>query len=59
MKKILRIVFGILIFIISFIRIDGLCARFLDTKTIISRREVLSRGILDIDSGFVYIIDCK
>lgn len=54
MRKVLKIILGILIFIISFIFIDGLCARFLDTKPIISKKEVLSRGILDIDSGFVY-----
>ena len=54
MKKILRIIIGILIFIISFICIDGLCARFFDTRPIVSKKEVLSRGILDIDSGFVY-----
>lgn len=54
MRKILKIILGILIFIISFICVDGLCARFLDTRPIVSKKEALSRGILDIDSGFVY-----
>lgn len=54
MKKLLKIIIGILIFIISFICIDGLCARFLRTMPIISRKDVVIQGAAKIESGYVY-----
>lgn len=54
MKKIVKIFLIFLIFTISFIFIDGICARFLDTRPIISKKEVLKRGSLEIETGYLY-----
>ena len=55
MKKILKIILGIVIFIISFICVDGLCARFLDTKPIVSlKEEVIQGGSIKSKIGYVY-----
>lgn len=52
MKKNLKIILGLLIFIISFICIDGLCARFLDTRPIFAKKQTVYNEITDI--GVVY-----
>ena len=52
MKKYLKIILGILIFIISFICVDGLCAKFLNTRPIIAKKEIVRNEVTDI--GFLY-----
>lgn len=55
MKKVLKIFFGIMIFIISFICVDGLCSRYLNTKPIISlKEEVIQGGSIKSRVGYVY-----
>lgn len=54
MKKNWKIFKGIMIFIISFICIDGLCARFLGTRPIVSKMSVVMQGSAEIHSGYVY-----
>jgi len=54
MKRILKFVMGIMIFVISFICIDGFCARFLGTRPIISKKEMVIQGGAEIHSGYVY-----
>ena len=52
MKKIFKIILGIIIFIISFICVDGLCARFFKTRPIIAKKEKVYNEITDV--GVVY-----
>lgn len=52
MKKYLKIILGISIFIISFICVDGLCAKFLKTRPIIAKKEIVRNEVTDI--GVVY-----
>ena len=54
MKKIFKIILGILIFIISFICVDGFCARYLETRPIISKMEKIIQGAAEVHSGYVY-----
>ena len=54
MNKISRIILWVLVFIISFILIDGICARFLETRPIIAKKEDLVRGTLNVEIGVVY-----
>lgn len=55
MKKVLKGVLGILIFIITFICIDGLCARYMDTRPIIAKKEeVIQGGSIKSKIGYVY-----
>lgn len=52
MKKCLKMILGFLIFIISFICVDGLCARFLNTRPVISKKEIVRNEVTDI--GILY-----
>lgn len=52
MKKMFKNLFGIIIFIISFICVDGLCARFFETIPIIAKKEMVYNEITDV--GVVY-----
>lgn len=54
MKKVVKIIIGILIFIISFIFVDGLCAKYFNTRPIISKMSVVIQGAAEIQSGYVY-----
>ena len=55
MKKIFKIIVGVLIFTISFICVDGLCARFLNTRPVIARKEeVIQGGSIKSKIGYVY-----
>ena len=55
MKKILKIILGVLIFVFTFICIDGLCARYMDTRPIIAKRgEVIQGGSIKSKVGYVY-----
>lgn len=52
MKRFFKIILGILIFIISFIFVDGFCARFLNTRPVIARKELVRNEVTDI--GVLY-----
>lgn len=57
MKKILKIILGVIIFTISFILIDGLCAIYIDTRPIFAYKEDVIRFVGKYDSvinGVVY-----
>lgn len=57
MKKILKIFLGIIVFMISFIFIDGLCAIYMNTRPIFAYKENIFRSIANNDSvslGVVY-----
>ena len=53
MKRMLRFIFGIIIFIISFILIDGLCAIYMNTRPLFAYKDNIFRsdGVID---GVVY-----
>jgi len=52
MKKIVKIILGLLIFTLSFVLVDGLCARYLNTRPIIAKKEIVRNEVTDI--GVVY-----
>lgn len=52
MKKVLKIILAIIIFSLSFICVDGLCARYFNTRPIIAKRETIYNEITNI--GIVY-----
>ena len=47
-----KFILGIIIFMISFICVDGLCARFFNTRPIIAKKEIVYNEITDV--GVVY-----
>ncbi len=51
-KKIIKIILTVIIFIASFILIDGFCARFLKTRPLLAKKEIVESGI--VKAGVVY-----
>lgn len=54
MKRILKIGITLIIFIISFICVDGLCSRFFNTRPIIAMKNVLVSDNVKVKNGYVY-----
>lgn len=52
MKKILKIVLWVFLFAVSFVCVDGICARYLKTRPILSKKEAVFSEISDV--GVVY-----